>query len=310
MAVVITGANLLTILTQKVNAPLSGNLTVSKANAIYQEALFDVFDRRYEELQGTKYYDELKVYIKTWQTFTPSAVLNNDGTYSNMLYLTPNTNPNIPDYLHLLAARPQFTMELPLTITNATNGNPIVITIKEQNAIRTSDYQVTYTEQYAISGITGNTNANGTFYVKKINTQQFQLYSDQYLQTPVVGNGIFGINSRPVLSKIYSRLATDYISIEKGAKLAYPSLEYPSYSITSNALKFYPNFLPCQSVIIDYVSNSLQIIDTNDNTIDLTAFYTPKFLYYLTDAAALIYSQQVRDGQLESNENFMLKANP
>lgn len=310
MAVVITGANLFTILTQKVNAPLSGNLTTAKANNIYQEALFDVFDRRYEELQGTKYYDELKVYIKTWQTFTPSAILNADGTYSNLLYLTPNSSPNIPDYLHLLAARAQFSEQLPFTITGASNTSPIVITIKEQNNIRTSDYQVTYTEQYTISGITGNTNANGTFYVKKINGKQFQLFSDQYLQVPVVGNGTFGINSKPIISKIYSRLATDYISIEKGAKLAYPSLEYPSYSITQNSLKFYPNFLPIQSCIIDYVSNNLQIIDTSDNTIDLTAFYTPKFLYYLTDEASLIYSQQVRDGQLENNEALMLKSNP
>ena len=296
----VSGQQLLTNLILKTNSPASANITPTKANTFFQEALFNLIDRKYESLQGTKAYDELMQFIKLGQIFTPDITLNSDQTYNNFLYLGTNYGiPNIPDYLHLYTTKAKFQQRLPFTITGASNnpGQPIVITLKGQNNIRTSDYSVPYTEQYVISGITGNTNANGTFYVLKINTRQFQLFSDINLQNPVIGNGIYGINSKPLLSKVFYRVANDYISVEKGGLMSYPGFTYPSYTFGNKGIAFKPDFCPCMEVSVDYQSNNVVLIDTNTTT-DYSLSYTIKTLQVLNTMAALQYGQSVRDEAL------------
>jgi hypothetical protein len=73
-----------------------------------------------------------------------------------------------------------------LAVSDSTNASPIVITTPTHGLID-GDY-------VTISGITGNTNANGSFYVKVTgySTLTFALYSDAALTTPVAGNGAHG----------------------------------------------------------------------------------------------------------------------
>jgi hypothetical protein len=73
-----------------------------------------------------------------------------------------------------------------LTITGATNASPIVIACTGHGL---SDDDIV-----TIAGVTGNTNANGNFYVKATgqDANHFALYSDAALQTPVAGNGAYG----------------------------------------------------------------------------------------------------------------------
>lgn len=67
-------------------------------------------------------------------------------------------------------------------ITNATNANPIVCTTSGVHGLSDND-------QVTIYGITGNTNANGTFYVDMLTDTTFALYAESGPTTAVVGNG-------------------------------------------------------------------------------------------------------------------------
>jgi hypothetical protein len=70
------------------------------------------------------------------------------------------------------------------TLTNATNATPIVCTTAAAHRLHTG-------QQITISGVTGNTAANGTFYIKKNTSTTFSLYSDANLTVPVAGNGAY-----------------------------------------------------------------------------------------------------------------------
>lgn len=70
-----------------------------------------------------------------------------------------------------------------LTITNATNATPIIVTTGTHSL---NDGQSVY-----ITGVGGNTAANGDFYVDQLSTTTFALYTDFALTTPVAGNGAY-----------------------------------------------------------------------------------------------------------------------
>jgi hypothetical protein len=70
------------------------------------------------------------------------------------------------------------------TLTNATNATPIVCTTAGSHRLHNG-------QQITISGVTGNTAANGTFYIKKNTATTFSLYSDANLTTAVAGNGAY-----------------------------------------------------------------------------------------------------------------------
>ena len=307
----VTGQDLFNNLKLKANAPLSGNITNTKANQFFYESLINLFDKKYVTLEGTKAYDELKYYIRYNKIFNPSNTINADGTYSNQLFLNNlAANPKITDYLHLLTCKVQFNKPLTFTITAASNTSPIRITIKEQNNLRSTDWQVTYPETYIISGILGNTNANGVCYLKQVNQKQFDLYSDVMLTIPKVGNGIYGVGSMPKISKMYYHIAVSYPSVEEGSQGSNPTCEVPSYQIGDNSLVFYPNILAALETTVSYVSNDIVLIDTADTTTDLLTTYTQKTLLYLTDMAADLYGSSVRDISLKQIESGQESKNP
>ena len=72
-----------------------------------------------------------------------------------------------------------------LGVTGATNASPIVITVPA--------YGLANGQPVTISGVTGNTNANGSNYAKTTSytSTTFGLYSDSGLTTPVAGSGAY-----------------------------------------------------------------------------------------------------------------------
>lgn len=68
------------------------------------------------------------------------------------------------------------------TVTGATNATPIVVSTAAAHRLHSG-------QKLNISGATGNTAANGDFYVKKNTSTTFSLYSDATLTTGVAGNG-------------------------------------------------------------------------------------------------------------------------
>ncbi len=71
------------------------------------------------------------------------------------------------------------TLESPVSITQATNASPVVITSSIEHKLKTDQLY-----EAVISGVGGNTAANGTFQIKAINATQFQLVG-------VSGNGAY-----------------------------------------------------------------------------------------------------------------------
>ncbi len=73
---------------------------------------------------------------------------------------------------------------LSATITGASNANPIVITTSSTNGLTSG-------QPVSITGVGGNTNANGTFFVKVLSPTSFELYTDALLTTGRAGNGAY-----------------------------------------------------------------------------------------------------------------------
>ncbi len=68
-------------------------------------------------------------------------------------------------------------------IASASDAGPIVITNANDG--------LTSGEQVTITGVEGNTAANGTWFAKVIDAFQFALYADPAFTDPIVGNGIY-----------------------------------------------------------------------------------------------------------------------
>ena len=96
------------------------------------------------------------------------------------------------------AVSPRF-----ISVTAATNATPIVVTTSAAHGFALTDI-------ITIGGVTGNTNANGT-YVNKDGAQQFTLTSNTITLLNKTGNGTFGgspIASAPTQLTASSRFPT------------------------------------------------------------------------------------------------------
>jgi hypothetical protein len=70
------------------------------------------------------------------------------------------------------------------TVTGATNATPIVVTYA-------ADAEAASGDEVQITGVVGNTAANGTFYIAILGPTTAALYSDAALSVPVAGNGAY-----------------------------------------------------------------------------------------------------------------------
>lgn len=239
----------------------------------------------------------------TTLTFTATT---STGTYTPNSGVEYLVNGSLQDYFHTLTLKAKFLKTinglngvingLPV-ITGASNTSPIVVTLFNYNDFR--DY-----EQVTISGITGNTNANGTFYIKKLNDFNFSLYSDSLLQTPVAGNGVYG--GIPVLSRVYYNYLRLLNSDEKISSLNKPTEKSPRLEVANGLLVIDPLTFPCQEVTIDYIKKPLSVytsgfvIDITDSVLNLSLYYNEKLLLSVVDEAVLIFSQEVRDPEMQA----------
>lgn len=213
-------------------------------------------------------------------------------TYSNM----------IKDYWHVLSIRPYFEKQIyNLSITNATNATPIVLTVNQYSQLRTGDNIV-------ISGVGGNTNANGTRYIKVLNNYKIALYSDADLQVPIAGNANY--TSGGIISKTYWNDAKSYLPRTKISVLNTPTPDKPRFENAERYIKIYPLNVTCSKIEIDYVRQPDIFINVADNVMDLTAYYPEKFLFHLTDVAAQMFAMPTRDPELNRMSSQQMQENP
>jgi FG-GAP-like repeat len=126
--------------------------------------------------------------------FSMSLYINNTGLGVTGAggYSDSSANPSLN--FNTAAANQQVRVDILAVnlITAASNAGPIVIT--SANDGLTSGQQVT------ISGVQGNTAANGTWFIKTINANQFSLYANYNPSTatfsnPSAGNGTYVANT-------------------------------------------------------------------------------------------------------------------
>lgn len=78
---------------------------------------------------------------------------------------------------------PAVLNSVSVTITGATNATPIVLTA--------TDHPFLDGASVTIAGVGGNTNANGTYYAKKLSSSTFSIYTDAALTTGRAGNASY-----------------------------------------------------------------------------------------------------------------------
>ena len=111
----------------------------------------------------------------------------------------------VADYNHLLAVKAKFELKLLYSVKDITNTEPVKVLID------TINNNIVSGETINISGVLKNTNANGNYFVKKVNRKTFSLYKDEALSIPVSGNGAF--EGLPVLKRVFYNYATPLVSI-------------------------------------------------------------------------------------------------
>jgi len=238
----------------------------------------------------------LKLFFKTPIQIPPQPFSFTQGT-GKVTY-----NKMIDDYMHLLTIKTKFTQIITnVNITDASKQTPIIITVDKQNNLRTG-------EEIEIKSVVGNTAANGVFFIKKLNSKKFSLFSDKNLTTPVAGDNLYV--SGGTISRVFNNYCKPFFSDRKIGVYGQPTVDKPKFEIADNFIKLYPLDETAQEITIDYISKDIILIDVNDDKLDLELFYPEKFLFYIMTVAAELFSESIKDQELLQTSLTETQINP
>lgn len=238
------------------------------------------------------------VTVLTSTTFT--MPITTTGTYTSGGVVTYNNGGLLSNYLHLLAIKTRFDKSIG-TIPSATAGTPGKITITS-SVLRTG-------MRVKISGATGMSGLNNTFYIKKVGTNKFTLYTNKALDNPATTTGSYNANTAS-LSVIYENWAKPLFSDRKFSPYASATISTPYYELAEKRFKIFPSDETCNYAYFDYVSAPTIFIDPTDAIVELTDTYDEKFLYYVLDTAVKLFAGPTRDQLLYQLETKELIDNP
>lgn len=254
----------------------------AEKNIVLADALGNLIDDKCAKLSQNKIYDELYFIIKTGSVFAITG---------NQISLVPG-GAGITDYIHLLITKSRFLQPQYVTVTAATNATPVVITLNKRTNLRSG-------EKFRLSSFAGNTSPNGDRYFKKLNTYQFALYTDEFLQVPLSGNGVYTVGGQ--ISRIIYNECKPLRSGEKYNTFAIGTVYDPKYETGDGFLKFMPSNYICDEITADYVHKPTQIIDVTDSATDLLPFFSQMFLDQLVIETAKLLGEYSRDQLLVAN---------
>jgi hypothetical protein len=104
------------------------------------------------------------------------------------------------------------------------------------------------------------------------------------------------------------------MSHTKISSLNIPKVEQPRYELANKLIKVYGSAIfggeTCKGVTLDYLARPQIEINVSDNIIDLTLYYSEKFLYLLIDTAVKMVAEQVRDIELFNTSSQDIIQNP
>lgn len=282
----LTGQDFDRIIDLKSDNAYSGYFDNAKKNRIIREATNKAIDFKIASNDRIQVESDLFGIYKSEAVFTPTS-----NTLSLIL-----AGSGITDYFRMMNVWAKFVVPFSgIYITNAAANSPLLITLS-------NDVNLATGEQVVISGVTTNTNTNGTRYVKKISPKKYQLYSDVNLLTPIVGNGVYAGTTGSISRVIYNH-CKDYHSNRKGSMLNKPDLRNPRFELADTVMKIYPLTFACSEVKVDYVSTPVYI-DVNDGTIDLYETYATRFIDLLADFVCREMGMSDRDTELANNSQI------
>jgi hypothetical protein len=272
----IFGTDFNNILDLKTDQAYTGYFTTAKKNRFVREATNKGVELKVATNDRIQVQDDLFGIFKTNATFTPT---------SNTLDLIPG-GAGMTDYHHVMNVKAQYIMPLGVNITSATATTPIRITLAGEVNLRNGE---------AVQIASVNAQANGTRYVKRLRNDLFELYSDKYLITPIVG--VTAFSGTGLINRIIYNDAYDMKSNRKFSNLNAPSVYDPYYEIANTVMKIYPIDLTCTQITMDYVSIPVYIDVTNAST-DLLTIYSERFIYFIADETARLMAMSMRDDNL------------
>jgi len=272
----IFGTDFNNILDLKTDQAYTGYFTTAKKNRFVREATNKAIEFKVATNDRIQVQDDLFGIFKTNATFTPT---------SNTLDLIPG-GAGMTDYHHVMNVKAQYIMPLGVNITSATATTPIRITLTGEVNLRNGE---------AVQIASVNAQANGTRYVKRLRNDLFELYSDKYLITPIVG--VTAFSGTGLINRIIYNDAYDMKSNRKFSNLNAPSVYDPYYEIANTVMKIYPIDLTCTQITMDYVSIPVYIDVTNAST-DLLTIYSERFIYFIADETARLMAMSMRDDNL------------
>lgn len=213
------------------------------------------------------------------------------------------TSKMVYDYMHLFACKAKFLTPCnDVTISSTAIGSPIRVTTKYISSLRTGD-------KIDTSGFSVAT-ANGSFYVKVINSKQFDLYS-QY-----DGNTFSGPSSattagtaQGVVSRETYNYTTPVYSDRKIDAFGW-DVNSPGIETANKRLKIYPLNRTCPEITLDYMKVPTSFVDVNDNVLDLDLVYSGKFMYLVVATAADLYATPSHDQLLHKDMQIEIMQNP
>lgn len=265
--------------------------SIAQKNIIVKSATLKAIDLKVNRNDNIKPQDDLFGIYKTNQTFTPA---------SNAVSLIAGGS-GIADYMHMMNLRAEFAIAYSgVYISSLSNSTPIRYTTSSQTNLRSGDSVV-------ITGVTGNTNANGIRYIKQISDKMGSLYSDALLTNPIASNGTYSSTSGRI-SMLVNEYAKDLKTNRKFSALNKPTVYDPFYEIANTDVIIYPIEHTCREITVDYISTPVYI-DCGDGSTDLLQVYSMRFLLFLADETARLMGLYSRDTVLAMQEMGEIQQN-
>lgn len=286
-----TGSDFKTLVDVKSDRAYSNYFDDTKKNIIIQEAINKGIDFKIAENDKIQVQSDLFGIYKSNVTYTPS---------SNTINLQAG-GAGISDYFRLYNLSAKFVLPMNVNVIAASNTTPIRITLSASTNLRTGELVV-------ISGITSNTNANGSRYLKKVSSKIFELYSDINLLNPIAGNGTYSGTAGQISRVIYN-FTKNLKPNRKFSVLNEPTVYDPFIEVANNLIKIYPLTSACSEATVDYISTPTYI-DVTDNVTDLLLVYSQRFLYFLADETCRLMGLYSRDPELMQGEQAEMIQQP
>ena len=229
------------------------------------------------------------------QAFTVASVTNANEVETTVAGVPVTSNTGgvvsqdimLEDYLHLLAMKIDMYSEYEndqVTVYKAYSGTPGILEFFRPTNIRTGD------KIYGTAGLLGS----GLAYFKQTSEFKYEVYLDEKMTNGITFN-VPAVLPITTLTKIHSDWGKYLPSDRRISESGEPKLTEPRFNQHKNFFLLHPQDMITLSVSVDYIREPDVKVIVDNNTEDLSLFYSETLLNRLTDEAVKMFYQEVRD---------------